>query len=97
MRLMLAHRWTIQMEFCFCNWSILMECRSLSHLNIDSFSEKLVSMAMKEKLTGMSFIPKGKFQHVISFVVKKLFDFGSHLKEDPSTHAEINVFSYTFT
>lgn len=56
-------------------------------LNIDSFSQRLVTLAIEEKLTGAPFISKAQFQHVLPCAVQKLLDFGSRLKEDPSAHA----------
>jgi hypothetical protein len=59
---------------------------SVDQLNLDDFISRLIDIHEKPRVSGLPFIPKGQFQHVLPIALKKLLIFAADSERNKRTY-----------
>jgi len=60
---------------------------SVNQLNLNDFITTIINIKNKPQLSGLAFITKGQFQHVLPFALKKILQFEKDLQRNENHHA----------
>lgn len=66
---------------------------SCQQLNIEDFCSMLIKVHAKPQTSGLPFVTKGQFQHILPIAVKRIITYGERLSTNPRAYA-IAIFKH---